>query len=244
MSKLLTIVVGAVVVGGCTVVAGSSTTPMERAEVICNRLGDPSPACVERQFNIERTREDAFRNSASQQKPTWETPVTTNPDITASAQTCAERSGYPLGRWGVGTQGATPASYSTFVTFTRPSSGTWLPSSGKGSFETSVTPASGKEIVITLKAEPGTYKSENQLVVSADGCSMSGTFFDSEGHSGEAVYRWQGDSSDKPPPQTEPPTESGRERMIREGQENFKKGCANKGWRYKQTENGASCTPP
>ena len=44
---------------------------------------------------------------------------------------------------------------------------------------------------MTLRAEPGTYKSENQLVVSADGCSMTGTFLDTEGHRGEATYRWQ-----------------------------------------------------
>lgn len=44
---------------------------------------------------------------------------------------------------------------------------------------------------MTLRAEPGTYKSENQLVVSADGCSITGTFLDTEGHRGEATYRWQ-----------------------------------------------------
>lgn len=65
MRKLLVIAVGAVVASGCAI----STPPIDRAEAICNRLGDPSPACVERQFNIERAREDAFRNSASQQKP-------------------------------------------------------------------------------------------------------------------------------------------------------------------------------
>ena len=110
-----------------------------------------------------------------------------------NVETCAARPGYPLGRWGVATQSATPASYSTFVTFTGSSSGTWLPSTGKGSFETSVTPAPGKAVVVTFRAEPGTYKSENQLVVSADGCSMTGTFLDSEGHRGEAIYGWQGD---------------------------------------------------
>ena len=49
-----------------------------------------------------------------------------------------------------------------------------------------------------LKAEPGTYQSENQLVVSADGCSMTGTFLDTDGRSGEATYRWQGDASPAP----------------------------------------------
>lgn len=130
---------------------------------------------------------------ASPQKP----PIAQNPrgtpKVPANVETCAGRPGYPLGRWRVAVDNATPAVYSTFVTFTGPSSGTWLPSSGKGSFETSVTPAPGKAVVITLRAEPGTYKSENQLVVSADGCSMTGTFMDSEGHLGEAFYRWQGD---------------------------------------------------
>lgn len=110
----------------------------------------------------------------------------------ASAQACAARPGYPLGRWGVGTRGATPATYSTFITFTQPTSGTWLPASGKGTFGTSVAPAPGKAVVITLRVEGGPYKSENQLVVSPDGCRMTGTFLDSEGHRGEAVYRWQG----------------------------------------------------
>ena len=53
MRMLLSIALGTVVAGGCA-------TPMERVEAICNRLGDPTPACVERLFNIERAREDAF----------------------------------------------------------------------------------------------------------------------------------------------------------------------------------------
>jgi len=110
-----------------------------------------------------------------------------------NVETCATRPGYPLGRWGVATQSATPATYSTFVTFTGSSSGTWLPSSGKGSFETSVKPAPGKAVVVTFRAEPGTYKSESQLVVSANGCRMTGTFLDSQGHRGEVFYTWQGD---------------------------------------------------
>ncbi len=71
---------------------------------------------------------------------------------------------------------------------------------------------------MTLRAEPGTYKSENQLVVSADGCSMTGTFFDSEGHRGEATYRWQrqqdrATSADAPsqvPPEAPPQAPTGR----------------------------------
>ena len=116
-------------------------------------------------------------------------------------RSCAERPGYPLGRWGADTNRATPGTYSTFVTFTGPSSGVWLPSRGKGSFQASVSPAPGQAVVLTLRAEPGTYQSENQLVVSADGCSMTGTFLDTEGHSGEVTYRWQGDA----PPAAEAP---------------------------------------
>lgn len=44
-----------ILLSGCAM-----SSPIERAEAICIRLGDPSPACKERQFNIERTREDAF----------------------------------------------------------------------------------------------------------------------------------------------------------------------------------------
>jgi hypothetical protein len=112
--------------------------------------------------------------------------------IKASVQACAERPGYPLGRWEVGTRSATPATYSTFVTFTTSTSGTWLPSSGVGSFKTSIAPAPEKEVVITFRVKGGTYESESQMVVSADGCRMTGTFLDSEGHRGEANYQWQG----------------------------------------------------
>ena len=112
--------------------------------------------------------------------------------VSPVSEPCSKRPGYPLGHWEVGTQGASAATYSTFITFTTSTSGTWFPSSGKGSFEASVAPAPGKAVVITLRVEGGTYESENQLVVSADGCSMTGTFVDSEGHRGEAIYRWQG----------------------------------------------------
>ena len=110
----------------------------------------------------------------------------------ASPQCCAAISGYPLGRWQAGTRGATPATYSTFITFTKPTSGTWLPSSGKGTFQYSIAPKPGEAVSINLKVEGSAYTSENQLVVSPDGCRMTGTFLDSEGHRGEAIYRWQG----------------------------------------------------
>lgn len=112
--------------------------------------------------------------------------------VSPVSEPCSKRPGYPLGHWEVGTQNASAATYATFATFTTSTSGTWLPSSGKGSFEASVPPAPGKAVVITFRVEGGIYKSESQLVVSADGCSMTGTFLDSEGHTGEAIYRWQG----------------------------------------------------
>ena len=36
-----------------TVVLDSCSTPMERARDICNQMGNPSPACVERHYNNE-----------------------------------------------------------------------------------------------------------------------------------------------------------------------------------------------
>jgi hypothetical protein len=110
---------------------------------------------------------------------------------------CVTRPGYPLGRWGVSTQSAVPASYSSFVIFNGPTSGTWIPSSGngKGSFVTSVTPTPGKEVDLTYSVELGPYQSRSSLVVSADGCSMRGTFLDSENHTGEVIYTWQDDKS-------------------------------------------------
>lgn len=42
------------IIGLSTVVLGSCTTPMERAQDTCRQMGNPSSSCVERQFNIER----------------------------------------------------------------------------------------------------------------------------------------------------------------------------------------------
>lgn len=55
MVRLFLLVLALGLLHGC-----ATSTPIERAEAICIRLGDPSPACKERQFNIERTRQDAF----------------------------------------------------------------------------------------------------------------------------------------------------------------------------------------
>jgi hypothetical protein len=107
---------------------------------------------------------------------------------------CATQPGYPLGRWAIGVKNATEANYSNFVTFTTPTSGTWLPSTGTGSFTASSVPAPGKEIIVTYREDKSTnYSSRNRLVVSHDGCRMSGTFLDSQGHRGEAQYKWTGE---------------------------------------------------
>jgi hypothetical protein len=55
-----------------------------------------------------------------------------------------------------------------------------------------VAPGPGRTVILTFKALPGAYSSENWLEVSPDGCMMRGTFMDSEGHKGQALYQWQG----------------------------------------------------
>lgn len=54
MRKLLTITLSTVVVSSCA-------TQIERAQDICNQIGNPSPACVERQYNIIRAQDIAFQ---------------------------------------------------------------------------------------------------------------------------------------------------------------------------------------
>ena len=39
-----------------------------------------------------------------------------------------------------------------------------------------MTPAPGKPVVLTYRVERGSYESKNDMVVSADGCNMAGTF--------------------------------------------------------------------
>jgi hypothetical protein len=41
-------------------ILGSCASPLEKAQNICYQMGNPSPACIERQFNIERARADAY----------------------------------------------------------------------------------------------------------------------------------------------------------------------------------------
>ena len=109
----------------------------------------------------------------------------------AQTQPCSARAGYPKGRWAIHDKNATAAS-STFITFTRPDGGTWLPAKGQGSFDASPAPSPDAEVVIKLHVDYGNYESTNNLVVSSDGCRMTGTYSDSEGHRGEATYFYQG----------------------------------------------------
>jgi hypothetical protein len=114
------------------------------------------------------------------------------PTVPPKPEPCSARSGYPVGRWQIGEENQTPNKYVNFVTFTKSTSGTWLPSTGQGSFTASAAPRPGQEIVITFRPEEGAYRSTNKLVVSSDGCRMQGTYSDTEGHHGEAIYTWQG----------------------------------------------------
>jgi hypothetical protein len=104
---------------------------------------------------------------------------------------CATKADYPLGRWEIGTSNATPAEYATFITFTKPKSGTWLPSSGQGSFTASKAPAPNRAVTLKLRPDGNSsYVSTNKLVTSSDGCYMRGTFNDTENHRGEVEYKW------------------------------------------------------
>ena len=105
------------------------------------------------------------------------------------AQSCSARAGYPKGRWAINNASA---EYAQFITFTRPNGGTWLPSTGQGSFESLPSPSAGAEVVIRFHVDSGNYESTNKLVVSSDGCRMTGTYSDTEGHRGEASYSYQG----------------------------------------------------
>jgi hypothetical protein len=117
------------------------------------------------------------------------TPASTVQSTPAPAvRSCSGRAGYPLGRWRVNDKSSASAASSTFVTFTRPTGGTWLPYSGQGSFESFPAPSPGVEVVLKLRVDSGNYLSTNSLVVSPDGCQMDGTYNDSEGHRGEATY--------------------------------------------------------
>jgi hypothetical protein len=109
---------------------------------------------------------------------------------------CSNRSEYPLGRWNAAEiNGAPPGpQYSTYIMFTTPKGGTWLPSQGQGSFTASNAPSPHAEVILTVKTDyEAKYESKNKLVVSADGCRMEGTFADNEANRGSVVYVYAGD---------------------------------------------------
>ena len=110
------------------------------------------------------------------------------PTPVPTVQLCSARTGYPRGRWRVDDKSSSSAASATFVTFTRPTGGTWLPYTGQGSFESFPTPSPGAEVVLKFHVDSGNYLSTNNLVVSSDGCRMDGTYNDSDGHRGEATY--------------------------------------------------------
>ena len=110
------------------------------------------------------------------------------PTPVPTVQLCSARSGYPTGRWRIIDKSNSSPDSSTFVTFTRPTGGTWLPYTGQGSFESFPAPSPGAEVVLKLRVDSGGYSSTNNLVVSSDGCRMDGTYNDSEAHKGEASY--------------------------------------------------------
>jgi hypothetical protein len=109
---------------------------------------------------------------------------------------CSNQSGYPIGRWEVeDIKSLTRRSeFSTFIMFTSPQRGTWIPSEGQGSFTASNAPSPHAEVILTLKPDQqSTYVSTSKLVVSADGCRMEGTFADTQNHFGEVVYVFAAD---------------------------------------------------
>jgi hypothetical protein len=112
---------------------------------------------------------------------------------------CSNRSGYPVGRWEVEDIKSSTArgEFSTFITFTSPQRGTWIPSEGQGSFTTSNAPSPHAEVILTATPDndPSSYASTNKLVVSADGYRMEGTFADTQGHRGEVVYVFAADKN-------------------------------------------------
>jgi hypothetical protein len=111
---------------------------------------------------------------------------------------CFNRPGYPVGRWEVEDINSRTrrSEFSTFITFTGPQRGTWIPTDGQGSFTASNPPSPHAEVILTLRPDQqSNYVSTSKLVVSADGCRMQGTFADNQDHSGEVVYVFVADKS-------------------------------------------------
>ena len=112
-------------------------------------------------------------------------------DGAAMPQSCAHRPGYPMGRWNIAVPDATTAVYSTFITFTRANGGIWRSSSGdEESFKVDPGIAPGSVITLTYETRSGKYSSTNKLVISRDGCGMTGSFNDSQGRNGDVVYSY------------------------------------------------------
>ena len=81
--------------------------------------------------------------------------------------------------------------------FLKANTGTWAVDRISGSFEASAAPAPGR-VDVTLRLDSGgNYSSTNNLMVSADGCRMDGTFHDTQNHNGQVTYTWIADR--KPP---------------------------------------------
>jgi hypothetical protein len=117
----------------------------------------------------------------------------------ATALVCATQPIYPAGRWTmrISKDVSTPAEYANFATFTDPAQGTWLPAEGVGAFTASTVPRPGAHVTITFRMvdpmhpdQNYPYRSINDLVVSADGCQMEGTFQDTASVRGYVVWSY------------------------------------------------------
>lgn len=113
----------------------------------------------------------------------------------ADEANCTASSGYPLGNWSVNQSEATSANYTSYITFTTKTSGTWPTSSGKSKFAASPSLIPNQAVIISY--QDINYSAQSSLIVSSDGCKMSGTFFDSLGNNGKTFLTWQG-SETKP----------------------------------------------
>jgi hypothetical protein len=106
-----------------------------------------------------------------------------------TSQPCFKRPAYPMGKWLV--TATTNNALHREITFTTPTSGIWIPSSGQGNFEASHRPSPDSEIILTLRQLPGAYTATETLVISADGCQMKGTVTDTAGLNAYLAYEWK-----------------------------------------------------
>ena len=116
---------------------------------------------------------------------------------TANAQ-CSLSPEYPLGEWTGPCTGA--ANCADFQVYDSPTTGTWVSSTGPGTFTQDAPLTPGASITITFDDVNSPYQSVALVVVSADGCSMEGTWSDSNGLSGTLLRSWspfqRGDTND------------------------------------------------